>query len=78
MTAAHGRYFHQTEQLAKDLEAKGFSVWYDAGLVPGDSFGEVILRELQQARAAIVIWDTASVRSEWVRSERAALEHVAS
>jgi len=59
----------QTEQLAKDLEAKGFSVWYDAGLVPGDSFGEVILRELQQARAAIVIWDTASVRSECVRSE---------
>src|SRR5262245_56337616 len=59
----------QTEQLAKDLEAKGFSVWYDAGLVAGDSFGEVILRELEQARAAIVIWDTASVRSEWVRSE---------
>jgi adenylate cyclase len=59
----------QTEQLAKDLEAKGFSVWYDAGLVPGDSFGDVILRELEQARAAIVIWDTASVRSEWVRSE---------
>ena len=29
----------------------------------------MILRELQQARAAIVIWDTASVRSEWVRSE---------
>ena len=59
----------QTEQLAKDLRGKGFTVWYDASLVPGDSFGDVILSELAQARAAIVIWDAASVKSEWVRSE---------
>jgi hypothetical protein len=55
--------FTRLSNSQRDLEAKGFSVWYDAGLVPGDSFGDVILRELEQARAAIVIWDTASVRS---------------
>jgi pimeloyl-ACP methyl ester carboxylesterase len=59
----------QTEQLATELRGKGFTVWYDASLVPGDSFGEVILSELAQSRAAIVIWDAASVKSEWVRSE---------
>jgi hypothetical protein len=46
------------------VQAKGFTVWYDASLVPGDSFGDAII-----ARAAIVIWDAASVKSEWVRSE---------
>jgi TolB-like protein len=59
----------ETEQLAKELQGKGFSVWWDAGLVAGDSFGDVIMAELANARAAIVIWDSASVKSEWVRSE---------
>ena len=54
----------QTEELAKELQAKGFTVWYDASLVPGDSFGDVIMSELAQARAAIVIWDAASVKSD--------------
>src|SRR5215467_13995362 len=59
----------EAEQLANELQAKGFTVWYDTSLVAGDSFGEVIMSELAQARAAIVIWDAASVKSEWVRSE---------
>jgi adenylate cyclase len=59
----------QTEQLAKELQAKGFTVWYDTSLIPGDSFRDVIVSELAQARAAIVIWDAASVKSEWVCSE---------
>jgi TolB-like protein/Tfp pilus assembly protein PilF len=59
----------ETEQLAKELQGKGFSVWWDASLVAGENFGDVIMAELAQARAAIVIWDSASVKSEWVRSE---------
>src|SRR5215510_12683109 len=62
-------YQAQTEQLAKELRAKGFSVWYDTSLVPGDSFRDVIISELAQAHAAIVIWNAASVKSEWVCSE---------
>jgi hypothetical protein len=58
-----------TEQLAKELQDKGFTVWYDTSLVPGDSFRDVIMSELAKARAAIVIWDAASVKSEWVCSE---------
>lgn len=59
----------QTKELSQQLQAKGFTVWYDTSLVAGDSFGDVIMAELAQARAAIVIWDTASIKSEWVRSE---------
>ena len=59
----------QTEQLANELRGMGFTVWYDTSLVPGDSFREVIMSELTQARAVIVIWDAASVKSEWVCSE---------
>lgn len=59
----------QAELLANELQAKGFSVWYDTSLVPGDSFRDVILSKLAQAKAAIVIWDQNSVKSDWVCSE---------
>jgi TolB-like protein len=59
----------QADQLAQELQAKGFSVWYDTSLVPGDSFRDVIVTKLAQAKAAIVIWDQSSVKSDWVYSE---------
>jgi len=59
----------QAEQLAQELQAKGFSVWYDTSLVPGDSFRNVIMSKLAEAKAAIVIWDQSSVKSDWVCSE---------
>jgi len=59
----------ETVALAAALEGKGFSVWWDSGLTPGESFGEVIMAELARARAAIVIWTPASVKSKWVISE---------
>jgi hypothetical protein len=58
-----------TEELARDLETLGFSVWWDTALILGDSFRDVILSELAQARAAIVIWTASSVKSDWVISE---------
>src|SRR5215468_1975345 len=59
----------QTQQLADELRAKGFTVWYDISLLPGDSFRDVITSELAQARAAIVIWTADSVKSDWVCAE---------
>ena len=58
-----------TEALVADLEARGYTVWWDTSLVSGETFREVILRELNAARAAIVIWSPASVQSDWVISE---------
>jgi len=59
----------QTEGLATYLAGEGYSVWWDAALVSGDSYRSVILRELDAAKVVIVIWTPASVQSAWVISE---------
>ncbi len=58
-----------TEDLARELQAKGYSVWWDTALVSGENYRTVILAELAKARAVIVIWTTDSVKSDWVISE---------
>jgi hypothetical protein len=56
-------------KLAAMLEAEGWKVWWDTSLVIGDDFRNEIMTELGRARAVIVIWTDASVKSDWVRSE---------
>jgi TIR domain len=51
------------------LEAEGWKVWWDTSLTIGDDFRNEIMTELGRARAVIVIWTDASVKSDWVRSE---------
>jgi adenylate cyclase len=55
--------------LVAALEAKGFSVWWDPEIVGGQEFDALITRELEAAKAAIVVWTQASVNSRWVRGE---------
>jgi hypothetical protein len=55
--------------LAAMLEAKGYSTWWDVSLVGGEQFREKIVSELGKARAVVVIWTKASVKSRWVQSE---------
>jgi hypothetical protein len=59
----------QAEALAEDLKRHGYSVWWDPDLYGGEDFHAVILREIDAAKAAIVIWSEASVKSHWVRGE---------
>ena len=56
-------------KLAAMLEAEGWKTWWDTGLIPGDDFRNEIMTELGRARAVIVIWTDASIKSDWVRSE---------
>jgi hypothetical protein len=56
-------------KLSTYLEAEGWSVWYDKGLVPGDAFRDEIMKQLAAARAVITVWTENSVKSEWVRAE---------
>jgi hypothetical protein len=58
-----------TEELARDLEAEGFTTWWDTSLLPGDEFPEQIKNEIDAAQAVIVIWTDSSVASPWVRAE---------
>lgn len=48
---------------------EGFSVWWDAALRSGETFDEVIERELRGAKAVVVLWSPRSVTSRWVRAE---------
>jgi len=56
-------------KLVAMLEAEGWKVWWDTSLAIGDDFRNEIMTELGRARAVIVIWTDASVKSDWVRSE---------
>jgi TolB-like protein len=56
--------------LVEAFKRQGWSVWWDRGIGPGQKFDEVIERELESARCAVVVWTQNSVvGSDWVRSE---------
>lgn len=55
--------------FAQALAEEGFSVWWDASLHSGETFDEVIERNLREAKAVIVLWSPRSVASRWVRAE---------
>lgn len=55
--------------LVAALEAKGFSVWWDPAIAPGQEFDSLIANAIKEARALIVAWTPASVQSRWVRGE---------
>jgi hypothetical protein len=50
-------------------EARGWNVWWDRNLLPGDQYDEVIQTTLDQSKAAVVVWSPVSVESRWVKSE---------
>ena len=53
------------------LRSAGFSTWWDTGLAAGDTFTEVIQRELAAAKVVVVIWSEAAWSSRWVQAEAA-------
>jgi TIR domain len=58
-----------TQEVAAYLKSEGYSVWWDTNLTSGEIFREVIDRELNAAKAVIVIWTAHSVASNWVLAE---------
>ena len=51
------------------LEARGWSVWWDPDITPGQEFDSEIEAEMQAAAAVVVVWTPNSVASRWVRGE---------
>ena len=48
---------------------EGFDVWWDAVMHSGETFDEVIERNLRASKAVVVLWSPRSVASRWVRAE---------
>jgi hypothetical protein len=57
------------EGIVHDLAAEGLTVFFDRKIPLGSAWDETIERELDRARAVIVVWTDASVASRWVRRE---------
>ena len=55
--------------LVAAIEAKGWSVWWDPEINPGQEFDDQIDAEIAAAAALLVVWTPASVVSRWVRGE---------
>jgi tetratricopeptide (TPR) repeat protein len=56
-------------RIAACLEQRGWTVWWDCVIVPGQSCHDVIESELSQARCVVVLWSSHSVSSDWVKNE---------
>ncbi|MBS0382165.1 MAG: toll/interleukin-1 receptor domain-containing protein, partial [Proteobacteria bacterium] len=55
--------------LVAAIEAKGWTVWWDPEITPGQEFDDQIEAEIESARAVLVVWTSTSVASRWVRGE---------
>jgi hypothetical protein len=59
----------KVESLAKALEARGWSIWWDSRISAGTYWDEDIERALKEAKCVVVLWSKMSVESPWVRTE---------
>lgn len=57
------------ERLSIALEQLGFDVWWDFDLLSGDRYRNVIRAVIDKCPAAIVLWSTKAVESDFVMDE---------
>jgi len=66
-------YAHQDHELIRDiaaaLESKGWSVFWDRKIPPGETWHSYIGTALQNAKCVIVAWSEHSIHSNWVYEE---------
>jgi adenylate cyclase len=60
---------HRVAPLVASIEARGWSVWWDPAIAPGEEFDRQIDAELKRCAVVLVVWTPESVRSRWVRGE---------
>lgn len=57
------------ESLARAIEAKGYTTWWDNSLIAGDQFNLAIDRELKRAGCVVTLWTEDALKSRWVVAE---------
>ena len=60
---------NKARALAETLAKRGYDVWWDIELLPGQRFADEINAVLNTAKVAIVLWTPEAVGSDWVKSE---------
>ena len=55
--------------IAVQLEARGWSVFWDRHIPPGQDFNDYLQQQVDSARCVLVLWSRASVASSYVRDE---------
>jgi tetratricopeptide (TPR) repeat protein len=55
--------------LVGEIEAIGYSVWWDREIGAGATFDREIEKAIDEASCIVVVWSKNSVESEWVRTE---------
>ncbi len=55
--------------IAEAVEREGWTVWWDRDIVAGESFAQLIEKQLVAAKCVIVLWTVDSVVSPWVLNE---------
>jgi hypothetical protein len=56
-------------QITAQLEALGWSVWWDREIPAGKTWRQLIEDALKNMRCLVVLWSNASIQSDWVREE---------
>jgi hypothetical protein len=59
----------RAEQFQHAIKRCGWTVWWDADLLPGQQWNDVIEKELRGAGAVLVLWSQDSVKSQFVCDE---------
>ena len=59
----------RVKPLVSALEKRGWSVWWDRTILPGQDWDHVIQSALGDARCVIVLWTRESVNRRWVKNE---------
>ena len=57
--------------LAERFATRGWSVWWDPRLLPGQDSNQHIQAQLDTARCVVVLWSKISIASQYVRDEAA-------
>ena len=67
---SHKREDHpNARKLANALEGKGWTVWWDVKLRPGENYDKVIEAALKESKCVIVIWSERAVESDYLLAE---------
>lgn len=59
----------RVKYIADALEARGLDVFWDPEIPPGETWDNVIARNLKASRCVIVVWSETSQNSDWVKEE---------